>query len=310
MSAKKALLLLGIFLFGAVNAVTAENRETIDFKYQLATGMKFGYQLIVKTATTQKILGEVITRNEEWQIQYQITVLSGSGNRGGALLRAVYGPIFYRLDSPFQQYSYRLTPDDATLPERLKPYADLIGTDFKIALSKTPKIEVNAKTDNPANPEDFNLQHLVSSFSPDLRSAKYLFPNLIGNIFFAYPNASQKFKANDSWASESFLTNGQFAPKLKTEYRITAINDERIQVALGTPFGCKYQNEQSVKHNKIELTKVVSVLTGSLEGQLEIAKDSKLPLTGMANLNLVGTVNRFGAELPVTLKMTVQYQLL
>jgi hypothetical protein len=310
MSVKKALVLLGIFLLGAVNASAAGQGETINFKYQLETGMKFGYQLTVKTDTTQKILDEVIPRDEEWQIQYQITVLSGSGNRGGALLRVTYDSIFYRLDSPFQQYSRRLTPDDANLPERLKPYANLIGTDFKIYLLKTPKIEVNAQTDHPADPEDFNLLQFFSSLSPNVTSVKYLFPNLIGNIFVAYPNASHKFKANDHWLSERCLTNGQFAPKLKTEARITAIDAERIHVGLGTASGCKYQNEQSVMHNKLKLAKVVSVLTGSLEGQLEIAKDSKLPMNGMINLDLAGTVKRFETEaIPVTVKMAIRYQL-
>jgi hypothetical protein len=308
MMVKKVILLLGIFLIGAVNTLAAEQRERIDFKYHLETGMKFGYQLTVKTATTQKVLGELISRNEEWQIQYQITVLSGSNNRGGALLRATCSTIFYRLESPFQQYAGQLTPNDANLPERLKPYAKLIGTDFKISLLKAPKIEVNAVTEHSMNPEGFNLQQLFSGAGSNGMAAQSLLSNLIGNIFCAYPNASQKFKTTDSWQGESCLTNGQFDPKLKTEYRIKAVNAERIQVALGTPSGCKYQNQQSVKDHQTELAKVVSVLTGSLEGQLEIARASKLPIKGMMDLNLAGTVNRLGVESPVTLKMTVQYQ--
>jgi hypothetical protein len=308
MPIKKCLWLLVILMIGSVGARAAAKDKTINFKYQLETGMKFGYQLSVKTATTQQVLGRVINRDEEWQIRYQITVLSGSANRGGALLRVTYDSIGYRLDSPFEQYSYRLKPDDAALPERLKPYARLIGTDFKLSLQKTPKIKVNAQKENSAHPEGFNLQQLFASFSSDALAAQYQFPNLIGNIFWAYPNAAQKYKTGASWQGASSLTNGQFAADVKTEYRIIDANTERIQVALRTPNGYKYQKEQPVRDNQTELTKMVTALAGNLAGQVEIAKASKLPFAGMIKLSLDGTVNRFGTEVPVSLQMAVRYQ--
>jgi hypothetical protein len=307
MSAKKVGLLLVIFLIAAPIS-RARTKEAVNFKYQLETGMQFGYRLTVKTTTIQKVLGMAINRDEEWQIRYQITVLSGSNNRGGALLRANYAAIAYHLDSPFQQYSYRLNPDDTTLPDRLKPFAKLIGTDFKLSLQKAPKIMVNTQKDNPVNPEKFDLQQLLESFSSDTLAAQYMFPKLINNIFWIYPKGAQTYKSNDSWQGVSSLTNGQFEPNVKTEYRIKDIDDERILVALATPDGCKYQKVEPVKDEKTELTKVVTALAGSLAGQVEIAKKSKLPSAGMLHLNLNGTVNRFGTDTPVTLKMLVKYQ--
>jgi hypothetical protein len=310
MSIKKIWWLAGIFLIGAFNVRAAENSEIVNLKYQLETGMQFGYRLTVKTATTQRILEKVVPRAEEWQIKYKITVLSGSDNRGGAILRATYAAIDYRLNSPLQQYSGHLNPNDVTLPERLKPYADLVGTDFIVSLSKTPRFEIPAKKHNPVNPEEFDLLQFLSSVNPDALAAQSLFSNLLGNILLAYPHPALKLKPNARWQRVSYLTNGSFMPKLKLDYQVVAIDAERIKVAVTTPFGCKYQNRQPVKNRQTEVTKVITALTGSLQGRIEIVKESKLPAAGMLQLDLTGTVNRFGTLVPVTLITTVQYQLL
>jgi hypothetical protein len=310
MLVKKIGLLAGILAFGAFNVLAAGNDEHFNLKCRLETGMRFGYRLTVKTATTQNVLEKVVPREEEWQIKYRVTVLSGSGNRGGIVLRATYAAIDYRLDSPWQQYAGHLSPDDVTLPERLKPYANLVGTDFKVSLSKTPRIEIPAKRHNPVNPEDFDLQLFLSSINPDTLAAQTLFANLLGNILFTYPHSPAKLRLNDRWQGVSCLTNGSFTPKLRCKYQVTAIDAERIKLAVTTPFGCKYRNRQPVKNHQTEVMKVVTDLTGSLQGRIEIVKKSKLPAAGMLRLDLAGTVNRFGTLVPVTLTMTVQYRLI
>jgi hypothetical protein len=300
-------LLPGIILCLLATGVGLAEAETLDSKYRLETGQTFRYQLTVTTEAVQEIAGVTSRRLEEWRVEYGLIVLGGSNPTEGALIRATFESLVYKIDSIFQQYECQINPGDPALPVGIKPYAQLLGSDFMVKISNRSKPEIPDHNRDLAKPD---LEKLITELMSGVVNTKYSLNYLVYNIFLPYPGKAKPLKPGDCWVGKSLFNNGQIIPELKAEYRISEINDQSFALEVLPRSGCVFKQKLSVKDNRNVIAAAVINLAGTLTGQFEVVKATMLPRTGNIAIALSGTVQKMGNVIPTTLRITVNYRMI
>jgi hypothetical protein len=298
-------LLLGILFLLSVPMIAGAEAETADSKYRLETGQTFRYRLTATTETVQDI-GSASRRLEEWQVGYGLRVLGGSNPKDGTIIGATCETIVYKIDSLFQQYECTVNPGDPALPAVLKPYAQLVGSEFIIKISNRSKLVAVSRR----NAADIDLKQMFTMLMSGTMGIRYSLPDLTRNIFLPYPGRNKPLKSADTWVEQVSFTNGMFAPELKAEYRVTEMNDASFGLEVRPRSQCVLKQELSVKDNRTVIAKAFIDLTGTMTGQFEVDKATMLPRNGNIAINLSGTVKKFNVVTPTTVKIKVSYRMI
>ena len=298
-------LFLGLLFFLSVSTIAGAEAETADSKYRLKTGQTFRYRLAASTETVQGI-GSASRRLEEWQVGYGLRVLGGSNPKDGTIIGATCETIVYKIDSLFQQYECTVNPGAPALPAGLKPYAQLVGSEFIIKISNRSKLVAVSRQ----NTADMDMKQMFTMLMSGTMGVRYSLPDLTRNIFLPYPGKDKPLKFADTWVDQVSFTNGMFAPKLKAEYRVTEMNDASFDLEVRPRSQCVLKQELSVKDNRTLIAKAFIDLTGTMTGQLEVDKETMLPRNGNIAIYLSGTVKKFDVATPTTVKITVSYRMI
>lgn len=304
---KRALTILGLIVILGLNRSGLAKADPVSLKYRMATGAHYQYQMTVQTETVQQIWGQPVDRKETWSIRYGITVLSGSNNKSGILLRVTYDSIDYQFSNAFLQYAYKLYPDCSGLPAGLQPYAELVGSEFHLKLQNCSKTNMPEKRPQSVNSD---LRQLLSPANPEAYTVNFMFHELIHNLFPVYPKSRKALQPGDCWKERLTVSNGQVAPKLQAVYELTATSGDQLQVELETPSGCSLKQKFASKVNQQVVAKNIVNLTGTARGSFRIAKVDSLPLEGKIRLDLAGEIKKSGLDIPTTLKLDVNYRLI
>lgn len=301
---KKTIIGLGIGWIFWMSLGVVCGEEAVVLKYRLETGAQYKYCLTVKSETVQQILNQKVTRAEEWRIGYGITVLSGSENKSGLMLRVVYDSLHYKLASPFHQYDCQLIPGNNQLPVNLQAYANLIETDYTIKFQNRPKIEVKAE-----NGSSLELQQRIAKAGPEMLAADQMFPYLIQNIFQGHPKREWRLSPGAVWQEKTVLTDGQMAPEVVAQYRFVEGDANRLRVEFQSPTGCSLKRKWVSQNNRQVIAEMVSDLSGTVNGGYQIEKNTGLPLEGEIILTMTGNIRKDEKSIPTVWKTEIRYRL-
>jgi hypothetical protein len=296
-------LLLGILFLLSVSVIAGAEAETADSRYRLKTGETFRYRLTAVTETISDT-GSASHRLEEWRVGYGFKVLGGSNPTDGTLIRGTLETIVYKTDSLFQQYECIVNPGDPALPVSLRPYAQLIGSEFLIKISNRSKLVSVSGQDSAA----MDLNQMITRLMSGTMGVRYSLPQLTRNIFLPYPGKGNPLRTGDSWVAKVAFSNGMLAPETKVEYRVAGFTDAGFVLEVRPRSQCVYKQKLSVRDNPTLLAETSINLTGTLTGQFEVDQATLLPRTGNIAIELSGTVKKFDVTTPTTVKITVSYQ--
>ena len=106
-------------------------------------------------------------------------------------------------------------------------------------------------------------------------------------------------------------SNGDIVPKASVLYTIVSSTGKTYSIKVYSA-DCYLKTERtssaSAENAKGIAAKIISDLKGTIEGKLEMEKQSGLPLTGDLFLKLTGEVKRFDMVIPVNLSITIHFE--
>lgn len=302
---KKNFFLLVIAFFFLANVMAAEEtEERVDLGYRLENSTNFRYQLTIDTVSTQQVLDQFIRHREKWEIDYSFQV-TGEKKGDGYPITVTYDSINFAQESPFEQFEYNLAESEAGLPDSLRPYAGVIGTNFSLLLTNQAVISPESTTYFPK----LNTKNL----SPTDLTFHYMtvyFPYLAGNIFILpYPKTGpQQLQIGETWKLKIPFSNGKVSPNMDTVFTIKEIkNNSFLVTAVAKTGGFKLNRTFSMGNNKPSAG-FDTDLTGTMEGTVEVERINGLPLTGNIQITLSGDLLRLGRKIPVTFNLTIDLQ--